>query len=277
MARELGISWDFVDPDSMMAQCRALHADAFMGSVRRRGTKELQQISLGLLKDLHLYQPSEETTQSSAIVLSGLNFDSYVTGRDLCWLSPVTTEIAELYQSSQESGGTSRFLFHSACRDEASRLSNKKEPFNICLSRFILQILLWEDDYFSQNRQKIDDDIRHSDRPRAETLQHLLRGWNGSDEVCIVIDRLDRIAPIDDNNSSDEDGVTDLLENILEAVSTASCKIRLVVTIDTSGWSGVRKDADLEERWNIWKRRINLQRYSPFYKIDWRQPEIQKW
>lgn len=279
MARELGISWAIVDSDSMMAKCRALHAKAFVESVRRKATKQLQQISLNLLKDHHFYKSSEETTQSSVVVLSGLNFDGYDTGRNLCWLSPITTEIAELYQSRQRSGGTSRVLFHSACSDEASRHSNRKEPFNICLSRFILQILLWDDDYFSQTRQKIQDDIRHSNRPRTETLQDLLRGWTGSDEVCIVIDRLDRIAPLDDDDDSNtgEDEVTDLLETILEVVSTASCKIRFVVTIDTSGWLMARKDADLEERWNIWKRRINLQRYSLFHKIDWHQPEIQKW
>ena len=277
MATELGISWDIVDSDSMMAKCRALHANAFAESVRRKATKQLQQISLDLLKDHHLYISSEETTQSSAIVLSGLNFDGYDTGRDLCWLSPVTTEIAELYRSRQRSGDTSRLLFHSACRDEASKRSHRKEPFNICLSRFILQILLWDDDYFSRNRQKIKHDIRRSVRSKKEVLQDLLRGWTGSGEVCIVIDRLDRIAPPDDNSNTGGDEVTDLLETILEVVSTAFCKIRLVITIDTSGWINVRKDAHLEESWNIWKKRINLQRYSPFYKIDWQQREIQQW
>lgn len=144
-------------------------------------------------------------------------------------------------------------------------------------SRLIIQVLLWDDEYFSQNRQSIEDDIRDSGRQRIETLQTLLRGWHGSDEVCIVIDRLDRIAPLDGDRDSDEDSVSDLLETILEVVSTASCKIRLVVTVDASGWPQVRKDADLEERWNIWKRRINLKQYSPAYKVNWQQPEIQHW
>ncbi|KAL8702462.1 MAG: hypothetical protein Q9201_004367 [Fulgogasparrea decipioides] len=274
MTRELGISQELADPDRMIAQCKRLHANAFEKAVRRKGTKQLQQISLGLLKDLYLYKPSEETTESSALVLSGSNYDLYETGRYLCWLSPVTTEIAELYQSRQESGSTSKVLFHSPCRDEASRFGTRKEPFNVCLSRFIIQILLWDDKYFSQNRQKIEDDIRHGNLQRIKTLQTLLEGWHGSDEVCVIIDRLDGIAPLDGDSDTDEDEVSGLLEAILEVVSAASCKIRLIVTVDASGWPQVRKDADLEGRWNIWKRRINLQRYSPLFKIDWQQPEI---
>ncbi|KAL8732267.1 MAG: hypothetical protein Q9166_002839 [cf. Caloplaca sp. 2 TL-2023] len=279
MASELGISWELADPDRMIAQCKALHANAFARAVRKKGTIQLQQISLGLLKDLHLYKTSEETTESSALILTGSNFGLYETGLYLCWLSPVTTEIAEVYRSRPRSDVTSRVLFHSACRDEASRIGNRKESFNICLSRFIIQLLLWNDEYFAQNRQMIEDDISNSNRQRTEMLQTLLQGWHGSDEVCIFIDRLDRIAPQDDDSDSDEDEdkVSDLLETILEVVSAASCKIRLIVTIDVSGWPQVRNDADLEERWKIWKRRINLQRYSPFYKVDWQQSEIQMW
>lgn len=133
MARELGISWELADPDSMIAQCKALHANAFEKSVRKKGTKQLQQISLGLLTDLRLFKPSEENTRSSVLVLSGSNFDLYETGLYLCWLSPVTTEIAEVYRSRQRSEGTSRVLFHSACSDQTSRIGNRKESFNVCL------------------------------------------------------------------------------------------------------------------------------------------------
>ncbi|KAL8719984.1 MAG: hypothetical protein Q9181_007983 [Wetmoreana brouardii] len=277
MARELDISLELADPGRMIAQCKALHANAFEKAVRRKGTKQLQQISLGVLKDLHLYNPSGKPTESSVLVLTGLNYDLYETGRDLCWLSPVTTEIAELYQKGQGSESMSKVLFHSPCRDQASRRSTKKEPFNDCLSRFIIQILRWDDKYFSQNRQSIEDDIKHSKLQRIKTLQTLLEGWHGSDEVCIIIDRLDGIAPLDGDRDSDEDEVSGLLETILEVVSTASCKIRLIVTVDSSGWPQVRKDADLEERWNIWKKRNNLQRFSPLFKVDWQQPEIQDW
>lgn len=261
----------------MITQCKELHANAFSQSVRKKGaTKQLQQISIGLLKDLHIYERSGKMTESSVLVLSGKNFDPYETGRFLCWLSPVTTEFAEMYRSTETSERKCRVLFHSACSNEASRFSNRKEPFDICLSRFIIQILMWDEEYFSQNRQNIEYDIKNSDHPKAQTLQNLLRGWHGSDEVCVIIDRLDHIAP-DCDRGSDEDDVSDLLETILEIVSTASCKIRLVVTVDASGWPQVRKDADMEARWNVWRRRIDLQRFTPFFRIDWQQPEVTKW
>ncbi|KAL8775344.1 MAG: hypothetical protein Q9209_000351 [Squamulea sp. 1 TL-2023] len=277
IASELGISQELADPNGMIAQCKELHANAFGKALRRKGTKQLEQISLGVLKELQLYKSTEEITESSALVLSGSNYDSYEAGSSLCWLSPVTTEIAELYQLRQGSAVTSKVLFHSPCRDEASRFSYRKEPFNICVSRFIMQILLWDDRYFWQNRQMIRHNIRDSDRLRVETLKALLQGWQGSDEVCIIIDRLDRIAIPDYITDPDEDTVSDLLELILEVVSTASCKIRLVVTVDVSGWLQVRKDADLDWRWNIWNGRHDLKRFSLFRKVDWGQPEIQAW
>lgn len=262
----------------MIDQCKALHVNAFAEAVRRKGPKKLQQISIGLLKDFHLYEHSPKSTQSSVLVLSGLNFDSYTTGDRLCWLSPVTTEIAEKYQLDQRSGGKSRLLFHSACSDQKSRFSEQKEPVDLCLSRFILQLLLSDDDFFSRHRQSVEDDIKDSSRHRSDTLQLLLEGCHRTDEVCIIIDRLDHMAPIsDDDTDSDEDYVSDLLRSILEVVSTASCKIRLIVTIDASKWPRVRKDSDFETKWKIWKRSNKLGQFSALFKIDWQQPELRPW
>ena len=273
MATRLGIGRGLADFDEMIAQCKALHANAFAKAVRKKGTRQLQQISLELLSNFDLYKSSKDINESSVLILSGSNFDLYQAGLYLCWLSPVTTEIAEVYRSRHRSEGPSRVLFHSACRNEESRFSNRKEPFNVCLSRFIIEILRWDDEYFSRSRQIIEDNIKDSDCQRVETLKALLKGWQGSDEVCIIIDRLDRIAPLDGGKETDEE-VSDLLETILEVVSTASCKIRLVVTVDASGWPQVKKDADLEERWNVWKNRNNLQPYTLSCKIDWRQSEL---
>ncbi len=262
----------------MIDQCKALHANAFAEAVRRKGTKKLQQISIGLLKDFHLYENSPKSTESSVLVLSGLNFDSYATGDRLCWLSPVTTEIAEKYRSIQQSEGKCRLLFHSACSDQKSRFRDQKEPIDTCLSRFILQLLQSDDDFFSKHRQIVEDDIKDSNRPRSETLQLLLEGCPRADEVCIIIDRLDHMAPTsDDDTDSDEDYVSDLLRSILEVVSTASCKIKLIVTIDASKWPLVRKDSDFESKWKIWKRDNKLGKFSALFKIDWQQPELQPW
>ncbi|KAL8908078.1 MAG: hypothetical protein Q9171_005596 [Xanthocarpia ochracea] len=180
IARLLGSSLELSDAGKMIDQCKALHANAFAKAVRRRATKQLQQISIGLLQDFHLFEPSKKITESSVLVLSGLNFDSYDTGDHLCWLSPVTTEIAEKCQMNQRSG-------------------------------------------------------------------------------------------------DDEDYVSDVLESILKVVSTASCKIRLFVTIDASRWPRVRNNSDFETKWKIWKRRNTLKKFSPLFKIDWQQPELQTW
>ena len=92
------------------------------------------------------------------------------------------------------------------------------------------------------------------------------------------MDRLDRMAPIPDDESdeSDEDEV-DVLESILNIVSTASCKIRLVVTIDASQWSRVRTDSEFESKWKIWQRNCALDTFSPLFKINWQQPELWCW
>ena len=274
MERQLGLNKEQADPDTMIRWCKELHEDAFTEAIRRKGTKQLQQISLGLLEDFHLYDSSDRAAKSSVLVLTGSNFDLYESGYNLCWLSPVTTEIAETFGSRVKKEGKSRFLFHSACSDEGSRFCNKKESFDVCLSRFIMQVLLWDDEYFSGSRQTVEDDIADSECPRSATLASLLKGPHGLDEVCIIIDRLDRIALPDGDRASDDDEVSDLLETVLDIVSTASCKIKVIVTVDASGWPQVRKDADLEGRWKIWKRRVNLQRFSPYYKIDWQQPEL---
>ena len=277
MERQLGLNKEQSNPNIMIRQCRKLHKDAFTKAIRKKGAKQLQQISLGLLEDFHLYDSSDRTAASSVLVLTGSNFDFYESGDHLCWLSPVTTEIAEIYLSKMREEDKSRFLYHSACSDDGSRFRNRKEPFDVCLSQFIMQVLRWGDEYFSEYRQIVEDDIRDNNRQRSETLASLLEGLHGLDEVGIIIDRLDRIAPPDGGGASDDDEVSDLLERILEIVSTASCKIKLIVTVDASGWPQVRKDADLEERWKIWKRRINLQKFSPYYKVDWQQPELPQW
>ena len=277
MERQLGLSKGQADPDTMIRQCKKLHKDAFAQAVRKKGAKQLQQINIRLLEEFHLYDSSDRTAASSVLILTGSNFDFYESGSRLCWLSPVTTEIAEIYRSRMREEGKSRVLFYSACSDKGSRFSNRKESFDVCLSQFIMQVLLWADEYFSKYRQIVEDDIGDNNRQRSDTLASLLEGLHGLDEVCIIIDRLDRIAPPAGGEASDDDEVGDLLEKILEIVSTASCKIKLIVTVDASGWPQVRRDADFGGIWKIWKTRINLQNFSSYYKVDWQQPELTQW
>ncbi|KAL9629702.1 MAG: hypothetical protein Q9204_005127, partial [Flavoplaca sp. TL-2023a] len=261
IAALLGSSMKLSDIGTMVDQCKILHASAFT--------------NIGLLRDFKLYEPPPRTKNSSVLILSGLNFDGYDTGKRLCWLSPVATEIAEEYRRNRIPAGSCRLLFHSACYDEESRFSKKKEAIDVCLSRFIVQLLLSDDDFFTKHRQSLEDDIRNSSRRRSETMQFLLEKCPSTDEVCIIVDRLDRIAPVPDDESdeSDEDDVSDVLESILNIVSTAPCKIRLVVTIDASQWSKVRTDSEFESKWKIWERNHTLDNFSPLFKINWRQPE----
>ena len=94
----------------------------------------------------------------------------------------------------------------------------------------------------------------------------------------MIIDRLDKIAPVpDDSESDDDDYVSDVLESVLRIVSTASCAIRLVVTVDGSKWPRVRNDADFESKWKLWDREHRLQDFSRLCKLNWRQPELRSW
>ncbi|KAI4104301.1 MAG: hypothetical protein LQ339_003920 [Xanthoria mediterranea] len=275
IARLLGSSLELADADKMIDRCQSLHAHAFAKPIRRKGPKHFQQISTRLLQDFQLYWPSLDSTKSSVLVLSGSNFDLYDTGKNLCWLSPVTTEIAKEYPKIPRSEGKCRLLFHSACSDQTSRFSGTREPIDVCVCRFIIQLLLSDDDFFSKHRQSIEDDFKDSSRGRSDTMKRLLAGCHPTEEVCIIIDRLDKIAPVpDDSDSDDDDYVSDVLESVLKIVSTASCAIRLVVTVDGSQWPGVRNDSDFESKWKLWDRDHRLQDFSRLCKLNWRQPEL---
>ncbi|CAL8580447.1 hypothetical protein XPA_006171 [Xanthoria parietina] len=109
-------------------------------------------------------------------------------------------------------------------------------------------------------------------------MKRLLEGCHPTDEVCIIIDRLDKIAPVpDDSDSDDDDYVSDVLESVLKIVSTASCAIRLVVTVDGSQWPRVRNDSDFESKWKHWEREHRLQDFSRLCKLNWQQPELRSW
>ena len=59
-----------------------LHAKAFVQAFRK--TKQLQQISLELLRDINIYKPSKDINETLALILSGLNFDLYQSGLYQC-------------------------------------------------------------------------------------------------------------------------------------------------------------------------------------------------
>ena len=195
----------------------------------------------------------------------------YEPGFLLCWLSPITTELAEQLIA------TSKVLFFSACQDEASRRSTKKGLLADCFSNFILQMLHWSSDFVDQNLQSVCDDMEDGVPERKKTLKRLLEACKCFDQVYIIIDRLDRItAPNDDDDNSYEDSVGKVLEAILETVCAASCKVRLIITIHADKWPGVQNDADMVRRWKIWKGQLPLEHYSMFCKIGWKQLEARE-
>ena len=194
----------------------------------------------------------------------------YETGFQLCWLSPITTELAEPLLA------TSQVLFFSACQDEASRRSTKKGLLADCFSSLISQMLHWNNDYVDRILQSVCDDMEDSVPPGTCTLKRLLEACNCFDQVYIVIDRLDRItAPDDDDDDPNEDSVGKALEAVLETVCAASCRVRLITTIH-GNWPGVQNDADMDRRWKIWKGQLPLEHYSMFCKIGWKQSEALK-
>ena len=116
--------------------------------------------------------------------------------------------------------------------------------------------------------------MKEGARRRKDTLRRLLGACKCSDEVYIIIDRLDRIAPLEDEDDSDEDDVSSTLEAVLDTVSAASCTVKVLITIHADRWSRVKNDEDMEKRWKIWRRQFpNLERCSMSCKIGWRQSE----
>ena len=277
IVRGLGIDWDTVAPEKLIAMCKSLHADAFAEAVRPRRSKKLQQIDLDLVKTFAFYRLWYEVTGSSVLILSGSNFDTYETGRCLCWLSPITTKFAETQLSSQVPPRKNQVLFFSACRDVASRYGKKKERLADCFSHFISQMLHWDTEFVDQNCQLVEDDVKDVTRQRKDTLKRLLGACKCFDQVYIIIDRLDCIAPSDADDEPDEDTVSGNLAAILDTVSAATYNVKLMITIDAVEWSAVKNDADMERRWKIWKTQIELKQFSMFCKIGWTQPEVQNW
>ena len=277
IVRGLGIDWDTVAPVKLITMCKSLHADAFAESVRLKGSKKLQQIDLDLVKTFAFYKLWYEVTGSSVLILSGSNYDLYDTGRYLCWLSPITTKFAEAQLSSQVPPRKNKVLFFSACRDDASRYGRRKELLADCFSHFISQMLHWDTEFVDQNCQVVEDDVKDVTRQRKDTLQRLLGACKCFDQVYIIIDRLDRIAPSDADDELDEDTVSGFLAAILDTVSAAPYNVKLMITIDAAGWPKVKNDADMERRWKIWKTQMELKHYSMFCKIGWTQPEAQNW
>lgn len=232
-------------------------------------------MNLDLVKTSAFYKLWHEAIKSSVLILSGSNFDMYEAGLFLCWLSPITTEFAETRLSSQMSLKQSRLLFFSACRDEASRYGKKKELLTDCFSHFISQMLHWDTDFVDQNSQSVEDDIKDLTRQRKDILQRLLGACKCYDQIYIIIDRLDCIAPLSADDESDEDAVSGNLAALLDTVCVAACNVKLMITIDANQWSEVRTDADMERTWGIWKKQIELKDYSMYCKIGWTQPEAQ--
>ena len=274
---ELGMKWASVKPDSFIAQCRMLHADAFAEAVRRKNNKKLQQINIELVEELGLYQPWNQATGSSVLILTGYNFDMYETGLYLCWLSPFTTSLADMHLSNQVPGSKNRVLFFSAYRDEASRFKRRTELPNLdqLLVSLILQMLHW-DNFLEEHGHFVEGNKSGGIRKRMEILKDLLGVCQPSDELYLIIDRIDGIRPPDDEDDSEycEDSVSHNLELILEIVDAAPCTVRMLVVADACGWSKVRTDTDMEGRWKIWKRQIGLDKFSMVCKVGWNQAEI---
>lgn len=113
-------------------------------------------------------------------------------------------------------------------------------------------MLHWDDsDYVESICQWVGDEVNDGAQRRQETLRRLLGECKCSDEVYIIIDRLDRIAPLeeeDDDDEEDEEGVSSALEAVLDTVSAASCTVKLLITVHADRWSRVKNDEDMERR-----------------------------
>ena len=182
-----------------------------------------------------------------------------------------------MHLSNQAPGNHSRVLFFSACPDESSRFKRRTELPNLdqLLAALILQMLHW-DNFLEENGHLVEGKMSGGVGGKIELLKDLLGVCKSSDELYILIDRIDGIRPShdDDDSESCEDSVSLTLELILEIVGAASCTVRMVVVADASEWSKVRTDTDMEGRWKIWKRQIGLNKFSMVCKVGWNQAEI---
>jgi hypothetical protein len=286
VAGRLGINVETAGQDKIAEKCKKLYTDAFTKATRRGGrSKLLQQISIDLLKGFNFYEPWNDKKEPSLLILSGINFDDYETGRHLCWLSPLATQLAEIQERRQATERV-RTAFFSGCQDNQSRFAKlrNKTPLSHCLSHIIWQILHWDHEYFEQHHEEVKICLEKNSwiedplSQRKALLRSLFRSCSCFDEIFIIIDRLDCIAESDEDTSNevgtslDDDAVGSTLEALLELVGDAACVAKLIVTVNASGWLMVQTDADMKTRWKVWKQQQGLKHWSMHCKIGWQQP-----
>ena len=138
-------------------------------------------------------------------------------------------------------------------------------------------MLHWDTAFVDKYCQSVEDDVGDITRQKKRTLKRFLEACIHFDQVYIIIDRIDCFAPLDDDDESDKETVSGILEAVPDSVGTASCNVKLMITIDAAQWSDARIDAQMERRWKNRKRQHGLKHHSLFCKSGWTQPEWETW
>jgi hypothetical protein len=270
---------------NLIAGQKSLLAGAFGVSPRHHSKKSrrLQEANLQILKTLGCFQEWMEETGPSILLLSGRNFDDYEAGRDLCWLSPVAAELAEYLQDSKGEDQKRCTLFYPVQKVHQRRSTIRaSETLDKCLSNLILQILSWDTLLVNTEREFIESTMKDekwktdSTGEKKKILTRLLDACQCLDQVVLIIDRLDCMAKALGSVYEQRD-IPVVLRYILDLAAGTTCKMKLLIIIDSTYWGEVSSDEDASEKWTsgAWRDLCKLDRFNFHYKIDWHQEKIE--
>ncbi|KAL6721021.1 hypothetical protein ACLMJK_000121 [Lecanora helva] len=249
-------------PASVIEACSTVYSPGLFGSTSRRGrTYVLQECDRHLLSASGLLEPFQSLQKSSLLLMSGINHQFFPYYNTLCWLSPVTVDLARsargslAFYSTQYAGGT----------DSLSSRHTLPTLFN----SIIYQLLTWNEDFSRQWRGTVERAVAaetwKTDLMSAQKnlLLVLLNAWaDRNDDVSeapttIIIDRPDAFCIESTADGTRKwpivDELLDVVETLLEIVTEAKVVVKVLVVMNTASSEGFRAQTwewdRLEKQW----------------------------
>ena len=271
--------------------CSNIYTPEIFTRISRHGrTILLQEANSALLSEAGLLDQFQSPSQSSLLLLSGTNYHSLPNTNGLCWLSPLTIELAK------RATGPSAFYstYHAGHIDSVKQ----RCPLTSLIDAVIYQLLVWDEDVARKccgvvkRAACADAWLKEPIEARRGLVLELLNALaelpdveNQSNNLrdakatTIVIDRLDAVSVQPERGGKRErpsgDELLEFVEFLLNIIGEAKGTVKAVVTMHSAfteesrpdmrySWGRLQKD---------WDKRWKKDRKSPLLlcKHEWEQ------
>lgn len=271
LASKMKVHLTGTNPRLVLDLCKKVYSgQPFSQLPLQRGRKKhLQQISTKLLDSENKYSSWINANHSSLLLLSGNNYTDYVTGRGLCWLSPVAIEIAELLPES------TLLAFYSTQWQRHEGGGITEEPFSRLLATVTHQILNWDPHFFSTHYENVSSVYQASANQNIPAEEHqnllinLLTAWRATEGSpgFILIDRIDYVLA---NKGDSRAGahIYPFVRDMLDVIQLPGRELKILIIVDSSGW---RQEEHEFERYQYEHMKNNSKPKSFHCKLKWLQ------